>query len=95
LWLNRVLAEIQGIEPRVPLLKVDNQLAMALIKNHVLTGQSRHIEVKYHLVWESAARGQIEVEFVGTEKQLGDIFTKSLGKTRFQELRAKIGLSEI
>jgi hypothetical protein len=32
------------------------------------------------------------VEFIGTEKELGDIFTKSLGKTRFQELSVKIGL---
>jgi hypothetical protein len=86
LCLAQVVAEIQGIEPGVPLLKVDNQSTIMLIKNPVLTGQSRHIEVKYHLVWESASKGQIEVEFIGTEKELGDIFTKSLGKTRFQEL---------
>jgi hypothetical protein len=79
----------------VPLLKVDNQSVIGLIKNPVLTGQSRNIEVKYHLVQEGTVRGQIKVEFVGTEKQLGDIFTKSLSKTRFQELCAKIGLSEI
>jgi hypothetical protein len=92
LWIARVLAEIQGTELGVPLLKVDNQSAIALIKNPVLTGQSQHIEVEYHLVQESAAKGQIEVEFIGTENQLADIFTKSLGKTRFQELRAKVGL---
>jgi hypothetical protein len=55
LWLTQVLAEIQGKASGVPLLKVDNKSAIALIKNHVLTGQSRHIEVKYHLVWVSAA----------------------------------------
>jgi hypothetical protein len=88
LWLARV----KGTEPRAPLLKVDNQSAIALIKNPVLSGQSRHIEVKYLLVRESAARGQIKVEFIGIGDQLGDILTKSLGKVKFQELRDRIGL---
>jgi hypothetical protein len=90
LWLSRVLAEVKGT--RHPLLKVDNQSAIALIKNLVLSGQSCHIEVKYHLVRESAARGQIKVEFVGTGDQLGNILTKSLGKIKFQELRDRNGL---
>jgi hypothetical protein len=77
LWLSRVLAEIQGTVPGVPLLKIDNKSAISLIKNHVLSGQSRHIEVKYHLVRESASRGLIEVEFIGTKDQLGDILTRA------------------
>jgi hypothetical protein len=32
------------------LLRVDNKSTIALIKNPVLHGQSKHIEVKYHLV---------------------------------------------
>jgi hypothetical protein len=92
LCLARVLAEVKGTEPRAPLLKVDNQSAIALIKNHVISGQSHHIKVKYHLVRESAARGQIKVEVVGIGGQLGDILTKSLSKVKFQELRDIIGL---
>jgi hypothetical protein len=70
-----VLAEILGTEPSVPMLKVDNKSAIVLIKNPVLSGQSRHIEVKYHMVRECAGKGQIEVEFIGTGDQLGDILT--------------------
>jgi hypothetical protein len=50
LWLAQVLAEVQGFAPSTPLLRVDNKSAIALIKNLVLHGQSKHIEVKYHLV---------------------------------------------
>jgi hypothetical protein len=53
-WLARVLSEVQGGTPRAPMLKVDNKSAIALIKNPVLHGQSKHIEVKYHFVRESA-----------------------------------------
>jgi hypothetical protein len=95
LWLTRVLAEIQGRAPSVPLLRVDNKSAIALIKNPVLSRESRHIQVKYHLVRESAEVGLIMVEFVGNEDQLGDTLTKSLGRVKFQDLRNRIGLNPI
>ena len=95
LWLARVLAEVQGKTPSVPTLLVDNKSAIALTKNHVLHGHSKHIRVKYHLVWESAEEGLINVEFIRSEEQLGDILTKPLGKTKFLELRSKIGLIDV
>jgi hypothetical protein len=54
LWLAQVLAEVQGFAPSTPLLRVDNKFVIALIKNPVLHGQSKRIEMKYHLVQESA-----------------------------------------
>ena len=54
MWLARELAEVHGSAPSVPMLRVDNKSAIALIKSPVLHGQSKHIEVKYHLLWESA-----------------------------------------
>jgi hypothetical protein len=50
LWLARVLAEVQDFALSTPLLRVDNKSAITLIKNSVLHRQSKHIEVKYHLV---------------------------------------------
>jgi hypothetical protein len=87
LCLARVLAEVQGSAPSTPLLRVDNKSAIALIKNPVLHGQSKHIEVKYHLVWESGENGWIKVEFIRSEEQLGDILTKPLDRVKFLELR--------
>ena len=95
LWLARVLTEVQGSTPSIPMLKVDNKSAIALIKNPVLHGQSKHIEVKYHLVRESADNGLIDVDFIRSEEQLGDILTKPLGIVKFHELRAKIGLFDV
>jgi hypothetical protein len=57
LWLAQVLVEVQGSMPSTPLLRVDNKSAIALIKILVLYGQSKHIEVKYHLFWESTENG--------------------------------------
>jgi hypothetical protein len=95
LWLAQVLAEVQGSAPSTPLLRVDNKSIIALIKNSVLHGQSKHIEVKYHLVRESAENGRIKVEFIRSKEQLGDILIKPLGRVKFLELRTKIGLINV
>jgi hypothetical protein len=95
LWLARVLAEVQGSAPSTTLLWVDNKSTIALIKNLVLHGQSKHIEVKYHLVRESAENGRIKMELIRSEEQLCDILTKPLGRVKFLELHTKIGLINI
>jgi hypothetical protein len=90
-----VLAEVQGSRPSTTLLRVDNKSVIALIKNLILHRQSKHIEVKYHLVRESAENGRIKVEFIRSEEQLGDILTNPLDRVKFLELRTKIGLIDI
>jgi hypothetical protein len=95
LWLAQVLVKVQGSVPSTPLLRVDNKSAIALIKNPVLHGQSKHIQVKYHLVRQSTENGRIKVEFIRSEKQLGDILTKPLGRVKFLKLCTKIGLIDI
>jgi hypothetical protein len=42
---------------------------------------------------ECAAEGRIEIQFVGMNDQLADILTKQLPKTRFQEMKGKIGVA--
>jgi hypothetical protein len=81
-------------EVSVPMLKVDNKSALSLIKNPVHHDRSKHIDVRFHLIREYANRGQIEVDFIRTEEQLGDILTKPLSKSKFRELCLKIGLKK-
>lgn len=75
-----------------PLLRVDNKSAISLMKNPVHHDRSKHIDVKLHVIRDYAQSGQIEVKFIGTNEQLGDILTKPLGKNKFRELCTKIGL---
>ena len=94
-WLARLLAELVGGPVLAPKLKVDNKSAIALMKNPVHHDRSKHIDVKFHFIRECCDRRLINVEFVGTELQLGDMLTKALGRTRFQELRGMVGMKNI
>jgi hypothetical protein len=74
---------------------VDNKSALALMKNPVFHERSKHIRVRYHYVRECLEEGSIQAEFISTHDQLVDIETKALGRVRFQELSARIGMVKI
>ena len=42
-WLRRLLGELTGVEAHPPALMVDNQPAIALVKNPVPHDRSKHI----------------------------------------------------
>ena len=94
-WLARLMEELIGRESDPPMLYVDNKATISLIKNPVLHDRSKHIEIRFHYIRECADRGLIKIDFIRTEEQLGDIFTKSLARVKFEELRSKIGVQII
>jgi hypothetical protein len=85
-----VLGEIQGSAHSSPVLKVNNKSAIEVTKNPVLSGQSRHIEVKYHSVRESAARGQISVEFIRHRTNWVIYSLRRLGGSGFRSFTARL-----
>jgi hypothetical protein len=49
----------------------------------------------YHFIRECVENVKIQIEFVRFEEQLADVLTKTLGRVKPQEQRAKIGMVEI
>jgi len=95
LWLSRLLGELLGSKVDVVELKVDSKSALAVAKNPVFHGRSKHIRIKYHFIRDCLEDGSIKADHIPTTDQLADLLTKSLGKTRFQEMRKRIGLQQI
>ena len=95
LWLSRLLGELLGSKVDVVEVKVDSKSTLALAKNPVFHGRSKHIRIKYHFIRDCLEEGSIKADHIATTDQLADILTKSLGKTKFQEMRKKIGLKQI
>jgi hypothetical protein len=92
LWLSRMLAELLSRKMNVVELKVDGKSALVLAKNPVFHERSKHIHIKYHFIRDCLEDGSIKASHIATTDQLADILTKSLGKSKFQEMRERIGL---
>nr|XP_034601269.1 secreted RxLR effector protein 161-like [Setaria viridis] len=79
IWLGRLLLELISEELRTSVLLVDNKSAIALAKNPILHNRSKHIDTKFHFIYDCADGRRIKLEYVETTQQLGDILTKPWG----------------
>nr|GEX09766.1 ribonuclease H-like domain, reverse transcriptase, RNA-dependent DNA polymerase [Tanacetum cinerariifolium] len=95
LWLKRLLSKLTHSEEDKVTIRVDNKSAIALMKNPVFYGRSKHIDTKYHFIRECVEREDIQVKFVSGEYQKADILTKALPKIKFLTMRQLIGLKDL
>jgi uncharacterized membrane protein len=70
---------------RVPLIW-SNTSAISVAKNLVIHKRMRHLRRRHHFLRDHAEKGDIEVRYIDTERQLADIFTKLLDSSRFAAL---------
>ena len=85
-WMRKLLNDLQAC---VSLLKImeDNQSAIAIAKNPVAHARTKHINIRFHYVWEPIEEGIIEIEYCPTDVMIADLLTKPLSKERFERLR--------
>lgn len=83
--LEELLLETVDIE-----LNVDNQSAIALMKNGVINKRSKHIDVKFRFVHELVKENIVEVKYCPTDCQIADMFTKPLNTTKFINFRNRV-----
>lgn len=95
IWLQDILSEITGWKTEKVLIKIDNKSAIALTKNPVFHGKSKHIHKRYHFIRECIENKIVEVEHVPGEEQKADILTKALARVKFGEMRSLIGVQDL
>ncbi|KAK1423646.1 hypothetical protein QVD17_18952 [Tagetes erecta] len=95
LWLRQLISELTGKQAQKVQLLVDNESAIALMKNPVFHQRSKHIDTKYHFIRECVERDKVLVEHVSGKLQKADILTKALPRVKFVEMRALIGVEEL
>ena len=76
IWLRDVLSEVTGCSREKVTIRIDNQSGIALTKNTVFHGRSKHIHSRYHFIRECVERELIEVEHVPGTEQKADILPR-------------------
>ena len=61
----------------------------------IFHAQTKHIEVHYHFVRERVLSGEVELQYVPTNRQTTDIFTKPLGLGKLQQFSGALGLRHL
>jgi hypothetical protein len=68
-------------------LMCDNTSAISIAKNLVFHKRMRHHERRHHFLRDHIEKGDIEMRYIDTKRQLADIFTKPLDSSYFAALR--------
>ena len=90
-WIVNLLEDL-GVHHLKPItLHCDNQSALHIAKNPVFHERTKHIEIDCHFTRDKVLEGLLHLNYLPTQQQLADIFTKPLCSTQFQTLLSKIG----
>ena len=91
LWIAQQLQDLGHNVKGIP-INCDNTSAISIAKNPVQHSRTKHIDVRHHFLRDHVEKGDIVLNFVPTNSQVADIFTKPLSEDRFNVLRLEFGM---
>jgi len=94
LWIKNQLEDYSVYESKI-LIYYDNKAVISLSKNPTLHSRAKHIEIKHQFIRDHVQNDIVDLQFVPTDEQLADIFTKSLTEERLILLRSQLGMISI
>ena len=73
-------------------IKCDNTSAINLSKNPIQHYRTKHIDIRHHFLCDHVQNGDISLEFINTNNQLADIFTKPLNEERLNFIKHDLSM---
>ena len=68
----------------------DNQSVIKISENNDSSKKLKHIDIKYHFIVENVATGKVKLNYIESNNNIADLFTKPLGKCLFEKNRNAI-----
>ncbi|KAL0433338.1 UNVERIFIED_CONTAM: Retrovirus-related Pol polyprotein from transposon TNT 1-94 [Sesamum latifolium] len=91
-WLKRLIEDMLHKVDYPVQIRCDNESTIKLASNPVFHGRTKHIEIRHHYIREKVLEQEIELKSISTNEQVADIFTKALGKSKFEYYRIALGI---
>jgi hypothetical protein len=91
-WVRSIFKELNYSLISIEIAS-DNQGAIFNVSNPVTKKRLKHINIRYHYIWELVETNVVRLLYIQGMENLADILTKNLGHTKFSTFRPKLGLS--
>ena len=94
IWLRNLLSKMELKQWGAIVIQVDNKSAIELAKNGVNHERSKHIDIRFHFIWDHVKEGSVKLLHVASQDQVEDIFTKPLPKVLFDKYKKMIDMTD-
>ena len=91
-WLRRILQDVGEEQKEPTMIKCDNQSSIKLENNPIYHARTNHVDAQFHFVRETLQSNEITLMYCNTCGNTADIFTKPLGKIKFELFREMLGV---
>ena len=82
----KTIMDFLGLEISLPItVFCDNIGAIYIANNPKNNGRTKHINVKYHFIREYVIDGTVQINFVRSEENLADPFTKNVSRDSYEK----------
>ena len=66
-WLRKLLFDLFDLQMDTTCIYCDNQSCVKLSKNPMFHDKSKHIDIKYHYIWDMVQSGAVKLQYVTTD----------------------------
>lgn len=88
--LRGIVSEFEQKNEKLVSLKVDNNSAISMVKTFQNSKRGKHIDIRAHFIKDLYIKNVIDVQYVSSNENLADLFTKPLCKDKFLNFRSVI-----
>ena len=93
IWLKRLVNIFDKALANDCTIFSDSQSCMKMTKNDKFSNRTKHIDTKFHFVKDLVSKNAVKIEYVATENNIADMFTKPLANTKLKFFRELAGLN--
>ncbi|CAL8992677.1 unnamed protein product [Prunus brigantina] len=94
-WCCKQMLTDYGLPQDKMTIFCDNLSAINISNNPVQHSRTKHIDIRHHFIRDLVEDNILSLEFITTDKQLANIFTKPLHNFRFETLRKSLGVCSL
>ena len=76
IWLHTLLHGIGRASPAATTILCDNNAAITLSEDPLLHAHVKHIDIKYHFLWERVRSGDLTLTYVNMKDNIADTVGK-------------------
>lgn len=90
-WLHSLISDIL---PRIarPLLLGDNTSSVHVSSDNASNKRTRHADREFYYINEQLHKKKVDLVWIPTDEQQGDVFTKVLGPLKFRNAQESLGV---